>query len=192
MHGIETGFTGYLCLMEGCSTQTCRYVAKQALLRVVSAVSVLPLAWRALGMPHSSGTKGQSTRPSLKALCSHSSACHCRGLAVLGRPVCSTLGTGSIFHCTGHWHHCNQWGGSGLVFIARIYPQGGLGNTLCKEHGKEDTHGYFILTPTSKTRCTIKTQPSSAVKCSDVFGKIRILTPATSFTILSGKDKNQK
>lgn len=34
MHGIETGFTGYLGLMEGCSTQTCRYVAKQALLHV--------------------------------------------------------------------------------------------------------------------------------------------------------------
>lgn len=69
MHGIETGCTGYLCPVEGCSTQTRRYADKQALLHGGSAVSVLPLAWTALGVPHSSGTKGQDTGPSLKALC---------------------------------------------------------------------------------------------------------------------------
>lgn len=49
MHGIETGFAGCLGPVEGCRTQTCRYVDEQALLQGGSAVSVLPLAWRDLG-----------------------------------------------------------------------------------------------------------------------------------------------
>lgn len=64
----------------------------------------------------------------------------------------------------------------------RIYPQGGIGNSLCKEHGKKSHMDVLSLPHTSKIRCTIKTEPSSAVNL-DVFGEIRILTPATSCTV---------
>lgn len=74
----------------------------------------------------------------------------------------------------------------------RNYPQGGIGNSLCKEHGKKTHMDVLSLPRSSKIRCTIKTQPSSAVKHSDVFGKVRILAPATSFTFFGSKDKNQK
>lgn len=101
MHGIETGLTGYRSYSDVAYKPAGMWTNRLSCMVTVLCLCC-HLPGEPLGVPHNSGTKGQGTTPSLKALCAHSSVCHFHGLAVLGRPICGVLGTGCTYHCPGH------------------------------------------------------------------------------------------
>lgn len=168
---------------------------KQALLHGDSAVSVLPLAWRAFGGASQLWDKGpRYNTKSQSPLCS---------LLCVPLPWSGSAWATHLWR-VGYWTYLPlswaltplqpvRWEWSG--FYNEDLPSGWFRKHCIRNLVKKPHMDTLFLPRFSKIRSTIKTQPSSSIKRSDVFGKVRILPQLPVLPFLAAKIRirnNQK